>query len=76
MEDSKNSGFAFGRENYKWLIISVVVLLLGFALMSGGGSDDPKIFSEAIFCPVRITVAPLLVMCGYVLGIFAIMKKA
>lgn len=66
----------FGRENYMWMLIGVVVLALGFFLMSGGKSDNPNIFNEKeIYSPVRITVAPLLIIAGFIIEIFAIMKK-
>ncbi|MBN3035756.1 MAG: DUF3098 domain-containing protein [Bacteroidales bacterium] len=68
-------GFAFGRENYRLLLIGLGFIALGFLLMIGGGSDDPNVFSEDIFNFRRLTLAPLLVIAGYVIEIFAIMKK-
>jgi hypothetical protein len=67
--------FPFARENYKLLLIGLGVVILGFILMSGGGSDDPEVFSEAIFNFRRITLAPILVLAGYGLVMYAIMKK-
>jgi hypothetical protein len=68
--------FAFQKENYKWLIIGLVINVLGFILMIGGGSDDPNKFDAAeLFSPVRLTVAPILIIAGYVVMIYAIMKK-
>jgi hypothetical protein len=67
--------FAFGKENYRLLIIGLVVILIGFLLMIGGGSDDPNVFSEDIFSFRRMTLAPLLVIAGYIIEIYAIMKK-
>jgi hypothetical protein len=68
--------FAFQKENYKWLIIGLVINVLGFILMIGGGSDDPNKFdAEALFSPVRLTVAPILIVAGYIVIIYAIMKK-
>ena len=65
----------FGKENYMWMLIGAAVLALGFFLMSGGKSDNPNIFNEKeIYSPVRITVAPLLIIAGFVIEIFAIMK--
>jgi hypothetical protein len=49
--------------------------VLGFILMIGGGSKDPKVFNPAIFNFQHITLAPILVLTGYVIEIFAIMKK-
>ncbi len=72
---SKSSQFAFGKENYKLLLIGLVLITGGFLLMIGGGSDDPKVFSDDIFNFRRLTLAPLLILAGYVVEIFAIMKK-
>lgn len=69
------SEFAFGKQNYKLLLIGLVLILVGFLLMIGGGSDDPNVFSDKIFDFRRITLAPILVLAGYVVEIFAIMKK-
>lgn len=67
--------FAFERDNYKWMLIGLAVILAGFLLMIGGGSDDPQVFNEAIFSFQRITLAPLLILAGYVIEIYAIMKR-
>ena len=69
------SGFAFGKQNYKLLFIGLGLILVGFLLMIGGGSDDPQVFSDDIFNFRRMTLAPILVLAGYVVEIFAIMKK-
>jgi hypothetical protein len=69
------SDFAFGKENYKLLLIGLVLILVGFILMIGGGSKDPNVFSEDIFDFRRLTLAPILVLAGFVVEIFAIMKK-
>jgi hypothetical protein len=66
----------FDRENYIWMLIGAAVLTLGFFLMSGGKSDNPSVFNEKeIYSHMRITVAPLLIIAGFVIEIFAIMKK-
>lgn len=67
--------FPFSRQNYVLLLAGLGVVILGFILMSGGGSDDPDVFSEAIFSHRRITLAPILVLIGYGLVMVAIMKK-
>lgn len=69
------SGFAFGKQNYKLLFIGLALIFVGFLLMIGGGSDDPNEFNESIFNFRRLTLAPILVLAGYVVEIFAIMKK-
>jgi NhaP-type Na+/H+ or K+/H+ antiporter len=75
MESPKYTGFAFGKENYRIMLIGIGLILLGFILMAGGGTDDPKKFSEELFNFQRITLAPILVLSGFVLEIYAILKK-
>lgn len=70
-----SSEFAFGKQNYKLLLIGLALILVGFLLMIGGGSDDPNVFSDKIFNFRRLTLAPILILAGYVVEIFAIMKK-
>jgi hypothetical protein len=72
---TSSTGFAFDVQNYKLLLIGLFLILIGFLLMIGGGSDDPNTFSEGIFNFRRLTLAPILVLAGYVVEIFAIMKK-
>lgn len=72
---SDSARFAFGKQNYKLLFIGLALILVGFLLMIGGGSDDPNVFNDNIFNFRRLTLAPLLVLAGYVVEIFAIMKK-
>lgn len=74
-EEDKKPGFALGRENYKLMAIGFAIIIIGFILMAGGKSDDPKVFSEDIFSFRRITVAPLIVLAGFVFEIYAIMKR-
>ncbi len=68
--------FLFDKINYKFLLIGVVVIALGFILMSGGGSDDPNVFSEEIFSFRRIRLAPTTVLIGFGITIYAILKKS
>lgn len=74
-EQNNESKLPFGRDNYIWVLIGLAFLLIGFILMIGGGSDDPKVFNEAIFSFRRITLAPILVLIGFAIEIYAIMKK-
>lgn len=67
--------FLFGKENYKFLLIGIVVIAVGFILMSGGGSDDPKVFNEDIFSFRRIRLAPTVVLIGFGITIYSIFKK-
>ena len=71
----KASGFAFGKENYRLLLIGLAFLVAGFLLMIGGGAEDRTEFSYDIFNFRRLTLAPILILIGYVIEIFAIMKK-
>ena len=66
----------FGKENYKWMIIGVVVMAIGFFLMAGGKSSDPNVFNDKdVYSTTRITIAPILIIAGLIIEIFAIMKK-
>lgn len=68
--------FALGKENYILLIIGFVIIVLGFILMIGGKSEDPTVFNEdEIFSFRRITLAPIVVLAGFIFEIWAIMKK-
>ena len=69
-------GFALGKENLKLMLIGLAIIVLGFALMTGGKSSDPNVFNkDVIFSFRRITVAPLVVMFGFLFEIYAIMKN-
>jgi len=74
-EPVKTGEFAFGKENYRLMLIGLALIILGFLLMIGGGSEDPKVFNPEIFSFRRITLAPILILAGYAVEIFAIMKK-
>ena len=78
MEDNKektDTGFAFAKENYKLVLIGLGIIIFGFILMAGGGSDDPNVFDESIFSFTRITLAPIVVLAGFGFEIYAIMHK-
>ena len=67
--------FLFGKKNFTLLIVGLVFVAIGFILMIGGGSDDPNVFNPEIFSFRRITLAPILILIGFVIEIFAIMSK-
>lgn len=68
--------FAFRPENYRLLLIGLAINMLGFILMIGGGTDDPTKFdADALFSTTRITISPMLIVAGYVVIIYAIMRK-
>jgi membrane-bound ClpP family serine protease len=65
----------FGKQNYQILIGGVVLIILGYLLMIGGGSEDPNVFNPAIFDTQRITIAPMVCLLGFVTIIVAIMWR-
>jgi hypothetical protein len=71
----EESKFALGKQNYKLLLIGFAIIVIGFLLMIGGGSKDPNVFNKEIFSFRRITLAPIIVLFGFVFEIYAIMKK-
>lgn len=66
---------AFTATNYKLFLAGIGIIIIGFLLMSGGGSGDPNVFSEEIFSARRITVAPIVTLLGYIFVVYAIMKR-
>lgn len=74
--NSLNKEFLFEKVNYKFLLIGIGVIALGFILMAGGGSDDPNVFNEdELFSFRRIRLAPALVLAGFGVIIYAILKN-
>ena len=75
-EDKGNQGFALARQNYYYLVAGFVIIIIGFLLMIGGKSEDPNLFNEKeLFSFRRITLAPVIVLLGFVFEIWAIMRK-
>ena len=74
-ENTKKFGLALDKENYFLLIIAAVIVIIGFIFMAGSGNEDPEIFNESIYGFRRITLAPMIVLAGFIFGIYAIMKK-
>jgi hypothetical protein len=73
---SPEENILFTKENYKWMLIGAVVMTIGFFLMAGGKSTDPNVFNDAqIYSFRRITLAPILIVGGLVVEIYAIIKK-
>ena len=77
MSETKESPSIFNKENYTWMLIGLVLIALGMFLMAGGVSNkDPNVFDKgAVYSATRITVAPLLILAGLVIEIFALFKK-
>lgn len=66
----------FEKENYLWMIIGGVLIITGILLMIGGKSQDPKVFNaNEVYSFRRITLAPILIVGGLIVQIYAIMKK-
>jgi len=75
MIDKKATPVIFNRENYKWMLIGVVVMAIGMFLLSGGKSTDPNVFDRSkVYSTTRITIAPILILAGLVIEIFAIFR--
>lgn len=74
-ELESNEGFALGKENLKLLVIGFIIIVIGFLLMTGGKSTNPEVFNPEIFSFRRITLAPLVVLFGFLFEVYAIMKK-
>lgn len=75
-DTAKDSKFIFGKRNYKFMFIGLIVIAVGFILMSGGGSDDPNVFNPEIFSFRRISLAPTLVIIGFGIQIYAILTRS
>jgi hypothetical protein len=77
MAENKSTPTIFTKDNYRWMLIGAVVIAVGMLLMSGGVSNkDPNVFDkDAVYSTMRITVAPILILAGLVIEIYAIFKK-
>ena len=73
---NKKNKLLFGKRNYTFMIIGLFFIAIGFILMSGGGSDDPNIFNEEIYSFRRIRLAPILVVTGFIIEVYAILTKS
>lgn len=74
-EPEKKAGFPIPVSGYKMILIGVGIILFGFILMMGGGTDNPNEFSYDIFSFRRITLAPIVVLAGFAFIFWAIMRK-
>lgn len=74
--ETKNNRI-FGKDNLRWMLIGLVVITLGLVLMAGGKGQDPNVFVEnEVYSMQRITLAPLLIVAGLLIEIYAIMRKS
>lgn len=67
--------FVFNKQKYIIMLIGLAIICAGFLLMIGGGSEDPNVFSEDLFSFRRITLSPILIVAGFIIEVYAIMKK-
>lgn len=74
-EEKEPMGFVFGPMNYRLLAAGLIVIIIGFILMAGGKSDDPTVFNPEVFSTRRITIAPIVVLIGFIIEGVAIMWK-
>lgn len=72
---AENADMPLGIKNYKMILVGIALIIIGFVLMAGGGSDDPNVFNPEMFSVRRIVVAPLVLLAGLAFEIYAIMKK-
>ena len=75
-KDNSKSFPIFAKDNYLWMLGGIVIMAIGLFLMAGGKSNDPNVFNEKeVYSTTRITVAPILIIIGLVVEIFAIFRK-
>jgi hypothetical protein len=73
---TQNDKLVFGRENFKWMLIGIGIMAVGYVLMSGGSMPSPDVWDEnIIYSPLRIIVAPFLILLGLGVEIYAIFKR-
>ncbi len=75
MKQENTNIFAFDKSKFIIMAIGFAIIVIGFILMSGGGSENPEVFSDAIFSTRRITIAPILVIIGFIVEVYAILKQ-
>ena len=68
--------FNFGKRNYQLMILGVVLIMCGYILMSGGKSEDPEVFNDAIFNFRRLTLSTIFLVSGFIVEVFAILHKS
>ena len=78
MSEHNNKSLAFfGKSNYIWMMVGAALIIIGMVVMSGGKSADPNVFNaNEVFSFRRITIAPILIIAGFIVEIYAIFKKS
>tara|TARA_R110002073_G_scaffold57778_4_gene146755 strand:- start:175248 stop:175490 length:243 start_codon:yes stop_codon:yes gene_type:complete len=74
-QEKSKQEFLFGKRNYIFMLIGLLIIALGFILMAGGGSEDPNVFNKEIYNFRRIRLAPTLVIIGLIVEIYAILTN-
>jgi hypothetical protein len=75
METKNNT--IFGKDNLRWMLIGLVLIAIGLVLMAGGKGEDPNVFAEnEVYSMKRITMAPLMIVAGLLIEVYAIMRKS
>ena len=76
MADEKVTPSIFSKTNYTWMLVGAVIIAIGMFLMAGGKSEDPNVFNkDEVYSTTRITIAPILILLGLMVEIYAIFKK-
>ncbi|MDB5231139.1 MAG: hypothetical protein JWN76_1944 [Chitinophagaceae bacterium] len=66
----------FTRDNYTWMAIGAAIIIIGMFLLSGGKNENPNQFDyKVVYSTTRVTVAPILILLGLVVEIYAIFKR-
>jgi len=73
--EEREARMALGSRNYVWMLVGLGLIIIGFALMTGGGSSDRAVFNPEMFSFRRVTLAPIVVVAGFVVEIYAIMSR-
>ena len=72
---SNETVMIFNRENFKWVLIGIGLITLGMVLMMGGSMPSPDVWDESlIYSPIRITLAPMVILAGLAVEVYAIFK--
>ena len=74
-KDKGPKKFLFEKRNYRFLFLALLVISVGFILMTGGGSEDPNYFNEEIFNFRRIRIAPTLILIGFGIAMYSILTR-
>lgn len=73
--EKNDDKMAVGAKGLKFMIVGILVMVAGLILLAGGGSKDPDVFNYAMFDFQRLVAAPVVIFCGVVIEIIAIMGR-